>query len=404
MTFEIRRWLAVGRWMSTINIDICSETTVNFAYCHEAKEWLISWMGICAGTLSFIYIDLQVIRKEVQCPICLGIIKKTRTVMECLHRFCRECIDKSMRMGNNECPACRTHCASRRSLRDDSRYDALISALFPDIEKYEAEELAFCEEEKSRNKQIQASIAQIIKRQTEALGKKRSSRKVTGSQRNIRETPSRRSKRKRSGKTEFESDDDEDLENTEGQTSSYSGEQYKEDQHRQISRRRIGSSHSFSPATSSGGLCIESKLEHRRSYPGIMWNIEMRTWGRNGVRSGHVRKNPQSTHLDKFKEFLQNFEKKDCQNASFLTPSRVDKPLLAANEPPQTQGSHNKQDTIHLSSSIDDNKGRLSEVVDQFRDRLQLSEEKLLPGFETNSISHGGQLVQTVKAMKAQTT
>jgi len=28
-----------------------------------------------------------------------GIIKKTRTVMECLHRFCRECIDKSMRLG-----------------------------------------------------------------------------------------------------------------------------------------------------------------------------------------------------------------------------------------------------------------------------------------------------------------
>jgi hypothetical protein len=28
-----------------------------------------------------------------------GIIRKTRTVMECLHRFCRDCIDKSMRLG-----------------------------------------------------------------------------------------------------------------------------------------------------------------------------------------------------------------------------------------------------------------------------------------------------------------
>ena len=71
--------------------------------------------------------DLADIRKDVQCPICLGmlvighylkftgsciyaicinglfwcpgIIRKTRTVMECLHRFCRECIDKSMRLG-----------------------------------------------------------------------------------------------------------------------------------------------------------------------------------------------------------------------------------------------------------------------------------------------------------------
>ncbi|XLT87982.1 hypothetical protein HN873_009735, partial [Arachis hypogaea] len=47
----------------------------------------------------YVVIKLADVRKEVQCPICLGIIRKTRTVMECLHRFCRECIDKSMRLG-----------------------------------------------------------------------------------------------------------------------------------------------------------------------------------------------------------------------------------------------------------------------------------------------------------------
>ncbi|KAL5680960.1 hypothetical protein ACJX0J_007345, partial [Zea mays] len=35
--------------------------------------------------------------------------------------------------------SCRTHCASRRSLRDDPNYDALIAALYPDIDKYEEE-------------------------------------------------------------------------------------------------------------------------------------------------------------------------------------------------------------------------------------------------------------------------
>lgn len=49
--------------------------------------------------------------------------------MYTLHPVCR----------NNECPACRTHCASRRSLRDDPNYDALILALYPDIDKYEEE-------------------------------------------------------------------------------------------------------------------------------------------------------------------------------------------------------------------------------------------------------------------------
>ncbi|KAK8947335.1 putative E3 ubiquitin-protein ligase RING1a [Platanthera zijinensis] len=127
----------------------------------------------------YILVKLVDVRKEVQCPICLGIIRKTRTVMECLHRFCRECIDKSMRLGNNECPACRTHCASRRSLRDDPNYDALIAALYPDIDKYEEEELAFHEEEKNRYKKIQASIAETFRRQSEALGKRRSTSRST---------------------------------------------------------------------------------------------------------------------------------------------------------------------------------------------------------------------------------
>ncbi|KAJ1691943.1 hypothetical protein LUZ63_016098 [Rhynchospora breviuscula] len=121
---------------------------------------------------TLIYVKLEEIRKEVQCPICLGIIKKTRTVMGCLHRFCRHCIDKSMRLGNNECPACRAHCASRRSLRDDPNFDALISALYPDIDKFEQEELSFSEEEKSRNKMIQDSIAKTFHRQSESVGKR----------------------------------------------------------------------------------------------------------------------------------------------------------------------------------------------------------------------------------------
>ncbi|GMP54615.1 hypothetical protein CsSME_00019722 [Camellia sinensis var. sinensis] len=87
-----------------------------------------------------------------------GIIKKTRTVTECLHRYCRECIDKWMRMGNKECPACRTHCASQHSLRDDPRFDALIHFLYDDIEKYEEEERAFHEEEKTRDKQASTSM------------------------------------------------------------------------------------------------------------------------------------------------------------------------------------------------------------------------------------------------------
>ncbi|CAI7913773.1 unnamed protein product, partial [Closterium sp. NIES-54] len=40
---------------------------------------------------------------------------------------------------NNECPSCRAHCASRRSLRSDPRFDALVAAVFPNRDRIEKE-------------------------------------------------------------------------------------------------------------------------------------------------------------------------------------------------------------------------------------------------------------------------
>ncbi|KAH9571748.1 hypothetical protein CY35_02G109800 [Sphagnum magellanicum] len=121
----------------------------------------------------YISVYLPDIRKEMQCPICLGIIRKTRTVMECLHRFCRACIDKSMRLGNNECPACRAHCASRRSLRDDPNFDNLVAALYPNLDQYEEEEMADFGDQIHVNRQIQENIAGTFKRQSAAIARRR---------------------------------------------------------------------------------------------------------------------------------------------------------------------------------------------------------------------------------------
>ncbi|KAK7369044.1 hypothetical protein VNO80_11078 [Phaseolus coccineus] len=90
--------------------------------------------------------------------------------MECLHRFCKECIEKSMRLGINECPICRVRVPSRRSLREDPNFDNLISALVPDIDKYEEqEELALLEDKSNLNKEVEASSVQNLPHQTEAL-------------------------------------------------------------------------------------------------------------------------------------------------------------------------------------------------------------------------------------------
>ncbi|XP_022926477.1 putative E3 ubiquitin-protein ligase RING1a isoform X1 [Cucurbita moschata] len=235
----------------------------------------------------FIAVKLSDIRREVQCPICLGIIRKTRTVMECLHRFCRECIDKSMRLGNNECPACRTHCASRRSLRDDPNYDTLISVLYPDIDKYEAEELAFQEEEKARNKQIQASIAQILQRQTEALGRKRPK-------------PSRRlsSRGRKNFQNHIESlgfDENEDENDYDVSKNSSSADE-RMDTRTKRSRRgcpvRFSLSSSATGADGADGGGNENDYEVNKesigASTGLVGSSERLSWGKGGIRS-HTR-------------------------------------------------------------------------------------------------------------------
>ncbi|XVE88077.1 hypothetical protein DITRI_Ditri19aG0039700 [Diplodiscus trichospermus] len=215
----------------------------------------------------YVLVKLSDIRKEVQCPICLGIIRKTRTVMECLHRFCRECIDKSMRMGNNECPACRTHCASRRSLRDDPNYDALIAALYPNIDKYEEEELTFHEEEIARNKQIQASIAQTLHKQSEVLGRKRI----------VKATASaivRRSKCRYQGRRKYRTSEPQGSEDNEDANGNGSIDSSSADEHRtEVKPKRLkrweGRFSQPSSAASFDGIGDENDSEVNRESLGI---------------------------------------------------------------------------------------------------------------------------------------
>ncbi|KAH8063459.1 hypothetical protein JL722_2629 [Aureococcus anophagefferens] len=90
---------------------------------------------------------------ELTCP---RILHKTEIVMECLHRFCSECIQKCLRVGKNECPSCRIHVPSRRSLRPDPNFDALISKIYPDLgafERYEERMIAAFNKQRAETRQ-----------------------------------------------------------------------------------------------------------------------------------------------------------------------------------------------------------------------------------------------------------
>jgi len=78
------------------------------------------------------------LHSELMCPICLDMLKNTMTTKECLHRFCYDCIITALRSGNKECPTCRKKLVSKRSLRADPNFDALIAKIYPCRDEYEA--------------------------------------------------------------------------------------------------------------------------------------------------------------------------------------------------------------------------------------------------------------------------
>ncbi|KHN87022.1 E3 ubiquitin-protein ligase RING2 [Toxocara canis] len=86
---------------------------------------------------SEIRISTRLLSAELCCPICLDLLTTTMTTKECLHRFCSECITTALLRGNKECPTCRKKLVSKRSLRPDPNFDALINKIWPDRQIYE---------------------------------------------------------------------------------------------------------------------------------------------------------------------------------------------------------------------------------------------------------------------------
>lgn len=66
--------------------------------------------------------------REIVCPICLDILNQTRAAPDCLHRFCKKCVDKAVK---KECPVCRKKLPSQaKSFREDPKFDQLIAKIF----------------------------------------------------------------------------------------------------------------------------------------------------------------------------------------------------------------------------------------------------------------------------------
>ena len=92
------------------------------------------------GDDAYSRVDLDLLNAELRCPICLRLMRDPMAT-ECLHRFCKDCIEKTIRsQSQKQCPSCRKPIATRRSLRPDPNITQLIKRLYPDLEGFEKEE------------------------------------------------------------------------------------------------------------------------------------------------------------------------------------------------------------------------------------------------------------------------
>ena len=76
---------------------------------------------------------LNTLATEYECPICLDALTDTHINPECRHRFCGDCIKESLRRCNNECPSCRVHIPTKRTMRKDTQFDKIVSVLSYDV-------------------------------------------------------------------------------------------------------------------------------------------------------------------------------------------------------------------------------------------------------------------------------
>jgi E3 ubiquitin-protein ligase RNF1/2 len=155
------------------------------------------------------------------------------------------------------------------------------------------QELAISEEERTRNKKIQESIAETFRRQTEALVKKRSAAKAIDS------APSRKSRgymqSRRRGQTssdivltDFDEEDREENGNDGSKESSSVDDHHSSDVRQKRARRWPVPRHSPVKTTTS----IENSTEDNDNSGGVRDILatsplrgEMLAWGKNGTRS-----------------------------------------------------------------------------------------------------------------------
>ena len=92
-------------------------------------------------TIKFTSSQIERILNEIlHCNICNDIYQEPVNIKNCLHKFCKKCIEDYNRKIKKECAICRHPVETRRLMKEDLKLKQIINCLIPDIDKFREEE------------------------------------------------------------------------------------------------------------------------------------------------------------------------------------------------------------------------------------------------------------------------
>ena len=94
----------------------------------------------------------KIIKEILRCSICYEIFEKPVNIKNCLHKFCKKCIENYNRKIKKECAICRHPIETKRLMKDDETIQKIIECIIPNIAKFK--EL----ETQNLNKEIKGCI------------------------------------------------------------------------------------------------------------------------------------------------------------------------------------------------------------------------------------------------------
>ncbi|KAK3259956.1 hypothetical protein CYMTET_31066 [Cymbomonas tetramitiformis] len=104
--------------------------------------------------------DEDSIRKALSCNQCGEVMRECTTVVECMHTFCRACLDKFVQEGSrdNRCPKCLSPLGIDPYGTSEVRFDHQLNAIVLKIFPRDSDAQMMADREERENSQREASL------------------------------------------------------------------------------------------------------------------------------------------------------------------------------------------------------------------------------------------------------